>query len=365
MKRYFVMLIIGLIVTVLLGYPSMSLAREKWEQKADMLTPRWGLTAAVVNNLIYVIGGASDMPVHPGGPGNPDAQRKALGTLEIYNPLTNTWTKGPDMPTPRMSFVAGAVNGKIYVLGGLTHVDRRGKVIARSVREVEVFDPAANIWTKNADTQTTRNNLAGAVLNGKVYLMGGSPNVAGNDLKSTDVYDPAADTWTKGPDMIQQRGIFPTASALNGKIYVTGGAAKQEGGGGFKEVQITEEFDPAANVWTKKADMPTGRNEITPTSAAVGGKMYVIGGWGGNQLLAAVEAYDPATNSWETKRKMPTDRHFLATAAVRGKIYAIGGLGKGNKPIATVEEYTPDGWPFAVSPQGKLAATWGTIKAAD
>ena len=361
MKRYFVILIIGLIVTGLLGYPSMSLAQNKWEKKADMPTPRCALNAVVVNNMIYVMGGSDGRPI-------PFAGFQALGPVEVYNPLTDKWRKAPDMPARRYSFVAGVVNGKIYVLGGVTDVERRGKKIRASVKTVDIFDPVANIWKKHADAKVTRNFMGGVVVNGKFYLMGGSPNTSGNELKSTDVYDPAADAWAKGPAMIQERGDTPSASALNGKIYIFGGFLREQGVGRdprVNDIKITEELDPAANVWTKKADMPTGRWQITPTSVAVGGKIYVIGGWGGGRSRDDVEAYDPATNTWEKKRKMPTARDNLATAAVRGKIYAIGGLGQGDKPIATVEEYTPDGWPFAVSPQGKLATTWGTIKAAD
>ena len=360
MKRNFVILIIGLIVIGLLGYPSMSLAQDKWENKADMPTPRCCLNAVVVNNLIYAMGGADGRPPVGGQP---------FGPVEIYNPLTDKWRKAPDMPAPRYSFVAGVVNGKIYVLGGVTQVERRGKKIWASVKTVDVFDPVANTWKKHGDAKITRNFMGGVVVNGKFYLMGGSPNTSGNELKNTEIYDPAADAWTKGPAMIQERGDTPTASALNGKIYIFGGFLREEGGIGrdpkVNDIQVTEELDPAANVWTKKADMPTGRWQITPTSTAVGGKMYVIGGWGGGRPIADVEAYDPATNTWEKKRRMRTERDNLATAAVRGKIYAIGGLGKGDKLLASVEEYTPDGWPFAVSPRGKLATTWGTIKAAD
>ena len=75
---------------------------------------------------------------------------------------------------------------------------------------------------------------------------------------------------------------------------------------------------------------------------------------------------------------MPTAKMAFDTAVVRGKIYVIGGLTElgvkrngqtlellEEKQSATVEEYTPEGWPFAVSPQGKLATTWATIKSTD
>ena len=143
MKRNFFMLTIVLILTGLLGYPSMGLAQEEWKRKADMPTPRCALNAAVVSNMIYVMGGANNYGFH--------LSQGAMATLEIYNPQTDKWSKGPDMPTPRYSFTAGVVNGKIYVVGGASERDRRGKLITVSVKTVEVFDPATNAWQKYAD----------------------------------------------------------------------------------------------------------------------------------------------------------------------------------------------------------------------
>jgi hypothetical protein len=44
--------------------------------------------------------------------------RSALSTVEIYDPATDSWEVGPDMPTARVLPSASAVNGKIYVIGG-------------------------------------------------------------------------------------------------------------------------------------------------------------------------------------------------------------------------------------------------------
>ncbi len=98
----------------------------------------------------------------------------------------------------------------------------------------------------------------------------------------------------------------------------------------------------------------------------VSGKIYVIGGthvWP-DGALSTVEEYNPAANAWTKKADMPTARINLAASTVNGKIYAIGGSTKrGDAPIfSTVEEYTPEGWPFDVSPEDKLATTWGAIK---
>jgi N-acetylneuraminic acid mutarotase len=79
----------------------------------------------------------------------------------------------------------------------------------------------------------------------------------------------------------------------------------------------------------------------------VNGKIYAIGGaltYPGGPPLSTVEEYDPATDTWTRKADMPTARAYLSTSAVNGKIYAIGGTlinPAWYRGISTVEEYNP------------------------
>ena len=62
MKRNYFILAITLILTSLLGAASVSLAQDvppggKWTKKADIPTARSHLSTAVVNNIIYAVGG--------------------------------------------------------------------------------------------------------------------------------------------------------------------------------------------------------------------------------------------------------------------------------------------------------------------
>ena len=354
MRRNFVILVTTLILTGLLGVASMSFAQQgKWAKKAEMPTPRAALTASVVNGLIYVIGGWNGNVE-----GNDPEAETALPTVEVYNPATDQWKKVADLPTPRARYAAAMVDGKIYVFGGRRVVDRRGKKVKKTLKSVEVYDPAADAWEQKADAPVARYRTAAAVIKGKIYILGGDSNVG--ELRTlVEVYDPATDTWGKAAKLIERRS-GSSAAVVNGKIYAFGGFRKEQ-----HWVEIVEEYDPAADKWTKKRDMPTPRQDMSPTSPAVNGKIYLIGGDNNNQLTAAVEEYDSAKNEWVKQKKMPTVRDLLAAVQVKGKIYAIGGVAAGGGVLGTVEEYTPDGWPFAVGPQGKLAITWGTIKATD
>ena len=360
MKRNFIVLAIALILTGLLGAASMSLAQQ-WDKKADMPTARYSLSAVGLNGLVYAIGGRNIAL----------AGVEYLPTVEIYNPATDTWKPGTDMPASRANFATAVVGGKIYAFGGISQVERRGKKLRKTLATIDVYDPAADAWQKIGDLPLPRSRVGAAELNGKMYLIGGSSNVAGVD-KRTEVYDVAANQWKQLGDLNEPRGREGTASAVNGKIYAIGGFRKE-----LVWMKTVEEYDAASDTWQNKKEMPTGRCYLPATAPAVGGKIYVMGGEGENEvLLRTVEEYDPAKNEWTKMAAMPTARRGLAVTAVRGKLYAIGGADKGadfldafnlgdSPAFATVEEFTPPGWPFAVSPQGKLATMWGTIKATD
>jgi hypothetical protein len=130
------------------------------------------------------------------------------------------------------------------------------------------------------------------------------------------------------------------SSTVNGKIYAIGGS--RGGSQWYLGLSTVEEYDPATDTWTRKADMRTGRTYFS--TSAVNGKIYAIGGvtTGNNSQLASVEEYDPATDTWTPKAAMPTARSAFSASAANGKIYAIGGsVGGGAAPISTVEEFDP------------------------
>jgi N-acetylneuraminic acid mutarotase len=73
-------------------------------------------------------------------------------------------------------------------------------------------------------------------------------------------------------------------------------------------------------------------------SDAVNGLIYAIGG-ADSSFLNTVEVYNPASNSWSTAAPMPTARYDLAAADINGLVYAIGGYN--NSSLNAVEQYSP------------------------
>jgi N-acetylneuraminic acid mutarotase len=305
----------------------------KWTPKSDMPMALGGHAASVVDGKIYVVGGCEVFAV-------------PLSILEEYDPETDTWTKKAKMPTANTLFSTSVVNGKIYAIGGWN---------GNPLSEVAEYDPETDKWTKKAEMPTARDGHSASVVNGKIYAIGGwEPMI---ELPTVEEYDPVADEWVKKADMPTGRWGF-SASAVNGKIYAIGGRI---GTGGMGDPMSTvEEYDPVTDKWTKKADMPTPRLDLS--TAVVNGRIYALGGWN-NVDISTVEVYDPATDTWTKEADMPTPRRWLSTSAVNGKIYAIGGTTAGDVNISVVEEYDTGFVPGeAIDAKGKLPTTWAAVK---
>ena len=313
----------------------------KWVKKADIPTARWRSCASVVNGKIYVIGGSTLL--------------KVFSTVEEYDPITNTWARKADMPTARSADQSNCVvNGKIYVIGGYNNDGY--------LSIVEEYNPGTNTWTRRADMPTPRGDLATGVVNGKIYVIGGAFPDQGTFVSAVEEYDPVADKWIKKRNMPFGRAYL-SAAVVNGKIYAIGG-----GGNGIGGSSVVEEYDPMTDKWTKKADMPTPRDSLS--TSVLNGKIYVLGGNDGHELSTA-EEYDPAKDAWAKETDIPTARAGSSSAVINGRIYVISGATiDPNNPgfywdeglLPTVEEYTPEGWPFAVSSDGKLPSKWGKLK---
>jgi hypothetical protein len=85
-------------------------------------------------------------------------------------------------------------------------------------------------------------------------------------------------------------------------------------------VETTFSVACGPSIWATKALMPTLRLGLA--TAAVDGLVYAIGGFQAAQGsgLTTVEAYDPVTDTWTPKASMPTGRRWLTAVTVNGKI---------------------------------------------
>ena len=208
-----------------------------------------------------------------GGTGDDDdGDQEDLSTADAYDPQSDSWHPLANMATRRANLAAAAAGGKIYAIGGsgtagelAIHQSNAGELAT-----VEAFDPQLGTWAEVASMSVGRCLHAVAVVDGKIYVIGGLGSF-GLPIGQSEVYDPQANSWQLSAIMPHPRYMH-AAAVMDGKIYVSGGRAPD----GTDWTSTFTVFDPQANTWTELASMGTAR--AGHISAAIGGKLYVFGG---------------------------------------------------------------------------------------
>jgi hypothetical protein len=325
------------------AFSSVDAAQDTWAVKAPMHQARAGLGVAVVNGKIYAIGGFVENGV-------------VTGTNEEYDTATDTWTYKKPMPTSRSYFATAVYQNKIYC-------------ISEGVNEV--YDTATDTWETKTPMPTARTGLQANVVNGKIYLIGGyvpayytTYNFSSSFLTLNEVYDPANDSWTTKAPMPTAASNYASA-VVDNKIYVIGGLLKSE------DYTLNQIYDPATDKWNLGAPSPS----ITAYGAAgattgvnAPKRIYLLG-----QDFTFPEppyinrVYDPTTDTWTIGVPVPTERRGFGVVVLNDILYVIGGFTETfdmfwNSNItlyATNEQYTPFGYGTvppvvsAVSPENK------------
>ena len=352
------------LIMVVLFFVSMdSVVAEKWNVVSELPTRRSGFTTAVVDGKIYLIGGT------------PLENRRGpygLSTVEVYDPKTNSWDRVADMPTHRTSAGSAVVNGIVYVFGGYNGIDNRA-VNLRYLDVVEAYNPQTDTWLRKQNMSGSRVGFGIGAVEGKIYSMGGTlhpldkePGEPGR-IDLVEVYDPATDMWGKRAKMPTRRdGV--RVGVVNDRIYAIGGGGWPQVGNGGPFLRVVEEYNPKINRWRQKREMPELR--LSYATVVLEGMIYLIGGFvwehGNLKYLATVQSYDPETEKWRDMPPLRTPFIPFGAAAVHGNIYVFGGrwregVGKPVVNIVTVEVF---GTGFhAVMARGKLAMCWGELKA--
>lgn len=154
--------------------------------------------------------------------GVPTGSYVELATNEEYDPATNTWVAKAPMPTTRARTAVVAVNNKIYAIGGTVSVyDASGIYLYdRQFATNEEYDPVGNSWVAKAPMPTARGLVKAAVVNGKIYAIGGG--FGSTDSAINEEYDPLANSWvTKSPKPTTSGGAG--IAVVNNKIYMMSG----------------------------------------------------------------------------------------------------------------------------------------------
>jgi N-acetylneuraminic acid mutarotase len=241
------------------------------------------------------------------------------------------------MSVPRGEFGTAVLNDKIYVMGGFSD---------STLALVEEYDPAIDSWTRKADMLSPRREVIVAAVNDKIYAIGGVSYTDPNALSysyATEEFDPVANTWTSkasfpmDPPSSVLGNAFYAGAAANGKIYVFVYNNRTPG------ETATYEYDPSSDMWDKtKAPVPFGYTRYSV--ASLNNKLYVLTtGHPFDLVPIRFAEYDPSTDTWTNKPPPLTPLESSRLCVSGNRVYAIGGLNRTAPYVAfdTVQMFDP------------------------
>jgi N-acetylneuraminic acid mutarotase len=299
-------------------------ADGKWCKKAPMSSVRSHMGAVAYQGRIYVFGGGGEA-------------FKSLNLLEIYDPLADTWSAGCPMPTTRSGVVAVALDDRIYVMGGGY---KKPDGTFNFLTTVEIYDPGTDTWEKGPDLLMRHDAPAATVWDGRIYLFGGHhPEARGGPLTDpatnfSEVLDLNTNRWERIPPMPTPR--FSLASiALEGKIFAMGGSAFRDEV--FRNYDLIELFDPIHQTWEQSHHFSLPWPSAGPGGCVWKDKIYVFGGNNGERIQNRGAFYHTKEKAWVELPSMGEPRAAMGLVILEGTLFALGGRGANNAPVNTVE----------------------------
>ncbi len=174
-------------------------ATNTWSTRASMDSARTGHTATrLLDGRVLVAGDTSG---------------------EVYNPSLNTWTPTGSLSGLRFNHTAALLpSGKVILIGGQT----RFMSFTIYLGSTDIYDPGTNTWTPGPAMASFRAFTHAVTLNdGRVLVAGGFSATA--DLAAAEIYDPTSNSWSSVTSMATARSDASVTLLSNGKVLVAGG----------------------------------------------------------------------------------------------------------------------------------------------
>ncbi len=171
----------------------------KWEELPPLLHARAAAAAAVVGDRLVVVGGQDE--------------KKLVAETEVFD--GQSWTQAADLPSPREHLAATSDGVYVYTLGG------RNLSADENSAAFERFDPESGNWDTLANMPTPRGSYGAAFIDGRIVAVGGEEPT--RVLSTVEMYDIANKKWsTLAPIKTPVHG--EVVAAVGSTVYCIGGA---------------------------------------------------------------------------------------------------------------------------------------------
>jgi hypothetical protein len=280
---------------------------------------------------------------------------------EIYDPATGLSTPIAPMSVPRVGHTATLLaDGRVFVAGGTGSFDFSDPLgaLAAVHSSTALYDPATNSWSAGPNLPKKRAlhsaSLTGA---GQVLITGGIDitNLIIIELPafSSDCrrYNPATNQLLATPSFNTERALHGQLTLSNGNVLVGGGVNGDLIAQSFTALDSVRLYDTATNSWSSAAGM--GVTRVFPGFFELGSDVIAIGGLKSFDLVAGtgegaqeIEVTTTAAAAWTQVATALLPRFLAVSAPVGGgeRILTTGSGDNGSGgaiPDLTAETYLP------------------------
>lgn len=246
--------------------------------------------------------------------------------VDIYDPTTNTWTKGAPSPLELHHFQAVAYEDEIWVIGALTGPYPKEE----PVRFLYAYNTKTDTWRVSGKLPEgrERGNTGVVLYDNKFYMLCG--NLLGHHSGHRpwfDVLDPTTGEWSTLADAPHTRDHFH-AVVIDDKLFAAGGRNTSQSTGHVLDQLIPEVdvYDFKTQKWSVlDSNLPTPRGGTTAFNW--NDNLVVLGGETHLQVPAhqEVEMYELSAERWSRISTMLQGRHGTSVILYNGKMYIAGG----------------------------------------
>lgn len=242
-----------------------SIAEDHWKTRAALPEARHHPALAASGERIYALGGFRKVEV---------GDWSMCDQSWVYFPGEDRWEILQSSPEPHAEAVSLAASGMIHVIGGRTPKgeNNAGWMDHADSKRHLVYDTASGKWSTLAPPAYARNSAAGALIDDKLFVVGGR-SVKGGNMAQLEIYDLKEDRWREASPMPQAQGGL-AAAELGGHLIALGGEYfGADGHGVYSEVW---RYKPELDRWSSLPPMLTPRHGLGAVSD--GAVLYAIGG---------------------------------------------------------------------------------------
>lgn len=326
---------------------------------ASLAVPRSAHSATLLDDGRVLVVGGEDI-----------VTRDPLSSVEIFDPVSETWESGPSLPVPRSNHRAVRLkDGRVLVVGG----GRSAPIGAASGIDVLssalIYDPERDRWSTTGSLHEGRSHFGAVLLpSGKVLVAGGGSGEhehgsecsgasqcgpLGDTLDSAELYDPATGEFSPTGSMHEARSLFTLTALSSGQVVAAAGMND------FREgFRSTEIYEPEQGEWREGPLLASEERVFHSAAVLPSGRVLVGGGkLPDTKMLASVDVLDVKAGAVAGPPLAVPHTVGRFVELDSGRVLSVGGFRCPNPcaPIADVELFDEEAMAWQALPPLAIA----------